>query len=339
MMKRIMGALLALLLVPALSCAQELYSIAEIREQARTLGRWQQTYTDKYGREIAVDIAPIVPEVDAVQMELDHVDRKRSNSKEIEISVESYLCSNEVDEQKPYLGEGLPSVRACMDDAFARVGACYPEDELEFELIWLDVVLQSRPYYRCVLRQRVEGIPVLMGAQDPVHHIRQELGFERPSSWAYEESYRWGDFTRPFWELNAYADGGFMMMIYPLRVTGARADDVPLCGMDRVIESIEERIEAGYIRHVYALRLGYCCYPGEADEIVLCPVWMVECRYIYNPREGGAYTRKRDDVPYTNELNYHTMIVNAQTGAFMDPLALREKLLDCPDIITWEDAK
>ena len=34
---------------------------------------------------------------------------------------------------------------------------------------------------------------------------------------------------------------------------------------------------------------------------------------------------------------YRTMIVNAQTGEFMNPVELKEKLLDCPEIITWED--
>ena len=44
-------------------------------------------------------------------------------------------------------------------------------------------------------------------------------------------------------------------------------------------------------------------------------------------------------VSYVNELNYHTMIVNAQTGKFMNPVEQKEKLLDCPKIITWEDVQ
>ena len=44
-------------------------------------------------------------------------------------------------------------------------------------------------------------------------------------------------------------------------------------------------------------------------------------------------------VSYVNELNYHTMIVNAQTGEFMNPVEQKEKLLDCPKIITWEDVQ
>ena len=78
---------------------------------------------------------------------------------------------------------------------------------------------------------------------------------------------------------------------------------------------------------------------NENEEITLYPVWNVECTYIYNPEEGKKYERNMTGVSYVNELNYHTMIVNAQTGEFMNPVEQKEKLLDCPKIITWEDVQ
>ncbi len=60
------------------------------------------------------------------------------------------------------------------------------------------------------------------------------------------------------------------------------------------------------------------------EEITLYPVWNVECTYIYNPEEGKEYERNMTGVSYVNELNYHTMIVNAQTGEFMNPVELKE---------------
>ena len=51
------------------------------------------------------------------------------------------------------------------------------------------------------------------------------------------------------------------------------------------------------------------------------------------------YERNMTGVSYVNELNYHTMIVNAQTGEFMNPVEQKEKLVDCPKIITWEDVQ
>ena len=43
------------------------------------------------------------------------------------------------------------------------------------------------------------------------------------------------------------------------------------------------------------------------------------------------------DTQITRGLDYHTMSVNAQTGEFMDPAELKDNLLKCPDIITWDD--
>ena len=49
--------------------------------------------------------------------------------------------------------------------------------------------------------------------------------------------------------------------------------------------------------------------------------------------------QENDGLPITSGQYYSTMIINAQTGEFMDPIKLKENLLTCPNIITWEDAK
>ena len=46
-------------------------------------------------------------------------------------------------------------------------------------------------------------------------------------------------------------------------------DDVPLADINRVFEAIQNKIEEGNIRNIYAIRFGYCCYIGENDEDVL----------------------------------------------------------------------
>ncbi|MFQ9448285.1 MAG: hypothetical protein ACLR4A_13955 [Christensenellales bacterium] len=54
-MKKQFAALLAALsLLPTLALAQDYYTLPEIREQAKD--GWHETYTDRYGREIQVDI-------------------------------------------------------------------------------------------------------------------------------------------------------------------------------------------------------------------------------------------------------------------------------------------
>ena len=52
-------------------------------------------------------------------------------------------------------------------------------------------------------------------------------------------------------------------------------EDVPLATLDEVIQALEKKIEEGYIRDIYALRLGYVCYPDDIspDIYALYPAW------------------------------------------------------------------
>ena len=116
-------------------------------------------------------------------------------------------------------------------------------------------------------------------------------------------------------------------------------DDVPLADINKIFETIQNKIEEGNIRNIYAIRFGYCCYIGENDEDVLFPIWQIECDYYYNPKEKTKeYKEDLEAAPIARSM-YRTMIVNAQTAEFMDPVELKENLLICPNIITWEDVK
>ena len=99
------------------------------------------------------------------------------------------------------------------------------------------------------------------------------------------------------------------------------------------------KIRDGHIRNVYTLRFGYCCYPAQNEEIILYPVWEIECDYVFDPKQEMRIYPEDDGIPITSGRYYSTMIVNAQTGEFMNPIELKEKLLDCPKIIRWEDVQ
>ena len=73
-------------------------------------------------------------------------------------------------------------------------------------------------------------------------------------------------------------------------------------------------------------------------EDVLFPIWQIECDYYYNPKEKTKDYKEDLEAAPIARLMYRTMIVNAQTAEFMDPVELKENLLICPNIITWEDA-
>ena len=63
-MKKLIATFSVLLLVPELATASaDMVSISELRQQAKAVGRWTQTY-EAHGRTIEVDIPIIVPEVE-----------------------------------------------------------------------------------------------------------------------------------------------------------------------------------------------------------------------------------------------------------------------------------
>ena len=99
------------------------------------------------------------------------------------------------------------------------------------------------------------------------------------------------------------------------------ADDIPLCSLDKIIQSIEPKIKAGYIQNVVALRFGYSIYNDptienveqfsgyDADCYYLVPSWIVECAYVDKP--------KKDYQSY-HEPQIRMMTINAQTGEMLD---------------------
>ena len=194
--------------------------------------------------------------------------------------------------------------------------------------------------YKCVLRQKIEGIPVLLGAWDTILKLnKKDVNFNQPTEWSGENIFKYGDFFLPSWMLESDMNGDFNFLFWPIQEIQKIVDDVPLCNTNDVINCIEEKILDGYIRNVYSLRFGYCCYPTQNEKIILYPVWEIECDYLFNPKEEMNVYQENDGLPITSGQYYSTMIINAQTGEFMDPIKLKENLLTCPNIITWEDAK
>ena len=247
-------------------------------------------------------------------------------------------CSNEVDRLYPYLDGYDFTVQDSIDYANQELGKFFPDYDLNLDVTWVTIVPNTRPCYNCTLRQKIDGIPILMGAGDITYGANEkEMGFKFPKSWKTKGVEYWGYYISPIWGFIAYVDGGYQIQFRPLKKVASVVDDVPLCTLDEVISSVEKQIEKGNIRNVYEIRFGYCCYLDENEQIVLYPVWQIECDYFFNPKEEQKHYAEMEDGQVTLGLDYHTMIVNAQTGEFMNPADLKDNLLKCPDIITWND--
>ena len=247
-------------------------------------------------------------------------------------------CSNEVERLYPYFDGYDFTVQDSIDCANKALGKFFPDYNLDLDITWAMIVPNTRPCYVCTLRQKIDGIPILMGAGDIARGTNEkEMGFKFPKSWKTKGGEYWGGFIHPLWDFIAYVDGGYQIQFRPLKKIVSLVDDVPLCTFDEVISSVEKQIEKGNIRNVYEIRFGYCCYLDENEQIVLYPVWQIECDYLFNPKKEQKHYTEMKDTQITLGLDYHTMIVNAQTGEFMDPAELKDNLLKCPDIITWDD--
>ncbi len=247
-------------------------------------------------------------------------------------------CSNEVDRLYPYLDGYDFTVQDSIDYANQELGKFFPDYDLDLDITWVTIVPNTRPCYNCTLRQKIDGIPILMGAGDITYGANEkEMGFKFQKSWKTKGVEYWGYYISPIWGFIAYVDGGYQIQFRPLKKVASVVDDVPLCTLDEVISSVEKQIEKGNIRNVYEIRFGYCCYLDENEQIVLYPVWQVECDYFFNPKEEQKHYAEMENVRITQGHDYHTMIVNAQTGEFMNPADLKDNLLKCPDIITWDD--
>ena len=276
------------------------------------------------------------PECGDIDLQISILDEKRDISSELVVLDGFFASPNEIDMNRSYLGEKSLTVNDGMELIERRMNELFPDYDLKFELFRFGVVNASEPYYSCAIRQKIYGIPILMCAKDPILNAgKEKLGFDPQKEWN-SQRLKYGTYDKPSWVVKL-SDKQFEILCRPLKIKNVIVDDVPLCGIEQVIHSIEEAIQKGYVRNVYTLRFGYCCYLDVNENIILCPIWEVECDYMFKPEQNMADYKENSEVPIPSRLYYRTMIVNAQTGEFMNPVELKEKLLDCPEIITWED--
>ena len=136
-------------------------------------------------------------------------------------------------------------------------------------------------------------------------------------------------------------DDSFEMLVRWVKEAGIIKEDVPLAPLSSIISSIEDEIQKGHIRKVYALRLGYGCYITEEspETYVLYPTWICECDYMDDPKweiDEWAYNLEKG---FNKKYSFKTLVINAQTGEMDDPYLSKKKQIFCPTIITWEDAQ
>ena len=379
--------IITILLLLEISAKAEWVSIVELRRQVDEIGRWTQNYTDTYGRQIAVDILPAMPNVEAVPIL--SVEPMNVLLDQIHPGMLLIAANNEEGSRHYYdseTGEWMRLYEVCKDTmsieyANQDISAKERADELgslrgksfclgefnldmsykersipkgykqaishvmetlfsdkkpEYAFTWLEEVSEDIPCSVVTLRQKMEGIPILMGAGDPVAYASEaEIGFSK-SDGSDAAEIRLCNRLESDEKMMSYLDGTCRIQIAPIQEIGRLDEDVPLCSFDKVQNTVEKLIQNGYIRRVYALRFGYCCYRDVERGNVLYPVWQIECDYAFDPSKQLS---PDESYPVMERMHYSTMIVNAQTGEFMNPVELKGRLLDAPKVISWKDVQ
>ena len=135
--------------------------------------------------------------------------------------------------------------------------------------------------YYISFRQKLEGIPIYLEIGHKMlttnqTHITQEVALKCQRISGIETN-----------TLEYMDETSFILDTTWMGEEKRIQEDVPLATLDEVIQALEKKIEEGYIRDIYALRLGYVCYPDDIspDIYALYPAWICDCIYANSPRE------------------------------------------------------
>ena len=183
--------------------------------------------------------------------------------------------------------------------------------------------------YYISFRQKIGGLPVYMEIGQKMlttdkTHITQETALKC---------------SRVSWininELE-YMDGAsFMLNATWMREEKRIQEDVPLATLDEVMLALEKKIEEGYIRDIYALRLGYVCYLDDTspDTYTLYPTWVCDCIYANSPREQIEENDVTD--AFRENYRYEQIFVDAQTCDIQAGWIDRDEGLYHAEPMTW----
>lgn len=365
--------ILVILLITALSPPNALaqqnqhpYStIQEVREQ--TAKRWTETYETKW-REVTIDVQPTVPDVDTMPILQVVIDfwqpdtaelgdgaipyvaddgRFQVNQNEIREAVNAITAGQTID--PPYdfnhvYGENsdltLGDIMDILQTIWVKLGqnadgldydhplrvscnSCYDEESSSY--LFPDVFIVN-------MRQKIAGIPLLGHISKGIQKMKPQYDFGASA---------FGNFNCVISSLDLFYIVGLKM-----EIADTVSEDVPLCGFDKVKETLDKEITDGHIRKIFDLDLGYIMYntPGMTNEsgyektavFYAIPAWQVNCLYVDSgKKELRDYSEL--DVEERNTHESRALFVNAQTGEIIPNLDSGKDCLDYKGFVSWDD--
>lgn len=183
--------------------------------------------------------------------------------------------------------------------------------------------------YYISFRQKLEGIPIYAEIGHKMlttnqTHITQEVALKCQRIRGIETN-----------TLEYMDETSFILDTTWMREEKQIWEDVPLVTLDEVMQALEKKIEEGYIRDIYVLRLGYVCYLDDTspDIYALYPAWVCDCIYANSPREQIMENIVTD--AFRENFRYEQIIVDAQTCDIQAGWIDRDEGLYHAEPMTW----
>ena len=183
--------------------------------------------------------------------------------------------------------------------------------------------------YYISFRQKLEGIPIYLEIGHKMlttnqTHVTQEVALKCQRIRGIETN-----------TLEYMDETSFILDTTWMREEKRIQEDVPLATLEDVMRALEKRIEEGYIRDIYALRLGYVCYLDDTspDIYALYPAWICDCIYANSPREQIMENIVTD--AFRENFRYEQILVDAQTCDIQAGWIDRDEGLYHTEPMTW----
>ncbi len=183
--------------------------------------------------------------------------------------------------------------------------------------------------YYISFRQKIGGLPVYMEIGQKMlttdkTHVTQETALKCSRIRGIETN-----------TLEYMDETSFILDTTWMREEKQIWEDVPLVTLDEVMQALEKKIEEGYIRDIYVLRLGYVCYLDDTspDIYALYPAWVCDCIYANSPREQIMENIVTD--AFRENFRYEQIIVDAQTCDIQAGWIDRDEGLYHAEPMTW----
>lgn len=363
-MKRLLCFLLCLL--PALACAEDYVTLAELRAQVGD--GWHETFIAK-GREVVVQ-ADInwFPEVDACPMlevagavsEQPGPEFTKLGNRQVKNNYDCTLYWFWMKEN-PYLDRSECNTWGHVDYTVygGEVPTLIPEElDVDYPGLLAQIDADISTYTGLTLADfRIDSVQVksiryeLEGTREDGTPI---LGNPRSTTGNYwlkatqlhrgipmVEAFNVNDIPRGKLSYLYYSQGWRYYTLYCSREVSVLQEDVPLLSFEAMKQVWRKQIEAGKLRGIDELEFGYlACKSGK--QFITLPVWRIKGGYSNDPNRKNVmpYQNPRDEEgSLTVPSTYTDYYYNAQTGEMLSASTTSARKLPKSGILTWEDVQ